>query len=420
MKRRQFLTATLGLAGASMLTSRKGLAALAEQSEKNFIFVFAQGGWDPTRVFAPEFDNPLVSMEGTAERNQIGDVEWVSHEARPSVDAFFQSHHDQTLLLNGVQVRSIAHEICTSLLFTGGVSGDSADWGTLIASETQRNLAIPHLVLGGPSFAGDLGAMVVRTGSSNQLENVLDRSILDYSDDALPRLSTPSQDVLDRYIQQRVHANDAQAHYGADLRLSSAYKTAVDNAMELKDRRHTMTFTSGSLTEQLSCAVDAIAKGISRCTSVVFNGSNGLGWDSHANNDDTQSELFETLFGSLNQLMHQLQVRQDDTGTMLSDNTVVVVCSEMGRTANLNSTNGKDHWPFTSVMILGSGITTNRVLGGFDASYQGERLDLATGNQTDSGQVLSIESVGAGLLALAGVDPAEHILDASPFMGMLL
>ena len=118
--------------------------------------------------------------------------------------------------------------------------------------------------------------------------------------------------------------------------------------------------------------------------------------------------------------MHQLQVRQDDRGMMLSDNTVVVVCSEMGRTANLNATNGKDHWPFTSVMMLGNGITTNRVLGGFDASYQGERLDLATGNQTGSGQILSIESVGAGLLELAGVDPAEHILDASPLMGMLL
>ena len=419
MKRRQFLTATLGLTGASMFTSRQGLASLAAESEKNFIFVFAQGGWDPTRVFAPEFDNPLVSMESTAERSQIGDFEWVSHAERPSVDAFFESHHAQTLLLNGVQVRSIAHEICTSLLFTGGVSGDSADWGTLIAAETERNLVIPHLVLGGPSFAGDLGAMVVRTGPSNQLENVLDRSILDFSDDVLPRLSTPSQDVLDRYIQQRVHANDAQAHYGADLRLSSAYKTAVDNAMELKDRRHTMTFTSGSLTNQLDCAVDAISKGISRCASVVFNGSNGLGWDSHANNDETQSELFEALFGGLNQLMHQLQVRQDDQGTMLSDNTVVVVCSEMGRTANLNATNGKDHWPFTSVMVLGEGFTTNRVLGGFDAVYQGHRLDLSTGEQSDGGQVLGIESVGAGLLAFAGLDPAEHILDASPLLGML-
>lgn len=419
INRRQFLTSALGLTGASMLTSRTGLATMASDSERNLIFVFAQGGWDPTRVFATEFNNTAVSMESGAELNQMGDLTWVSHSARPSVDAFFESHYLDSLIINGVQVRSIAHEICTSLLFTGGVSGDAPDWATRIASETSRALAIPHLVLGGPSFAGDLGAMVVRTGASNQLEDVLNRSILDRSNEDLPTLSTPSQDVLDRYIQQRVHAKANQAHYGADLQLSSAYRTAMDNAMELKNRRHTMTFTSGSLSNQLSCAVDALAKGVSRCASVVYTGNNGLGWDSHADNDATQSSLFEGLFGGLNQLMHQLNVRVDEQGARLLDNTTVVVCSEMGRTAGLNATNGKDHWPFTSLMVLGAGITGNRVLGGWDAGYQGQRIDLFTGERTDTGQVLSIESVGAGLLALAGLDPAEHIMDASPLLGML-
>ena len=82
---------------------------------------------------------------------------------------------------------------------------------------------------------------------------------------------------IDRYIQQRVHAKANQAHYGADLHLSTAYKTAIDNAMELKNRRHTMTFTSGSLSNQLSCAVDAIAKGVSRCASVAYIGE-GDSW----------------------------------------------------------------------------------------------------------------------------------------------
>lgn len=419
MNRRQFLTASLGLTGASMLTSREGLASMESESERNFLFVFAQGGWDPTRVFTPEFDNARVAMETDAEPNQMGSLRWVSHVSRPSVDTFFESHYDKTMIVNGVQVRSIAHEICTSLLFTGGVSGDGADWATRIASETSRVLPIPHLVLGGPSFAGDLGAMVVRTGSSNQLEDVLNRSILERSNTSVPTLSTPSQEVLDRYIQRRVQVTAEQAFYGADARLSSAYKMATDNAMELKERRHTMTFSSGSLSAQLECAVDAIAKGISRCTSVVFTGSDGLGWDSHADNDVTQSQLFEALFGSLNQLMYQLQNRTDQYGTVLAENTTIVVCSEMGRTAKLNGTNGKDHWPFTSVMMFGAGISSNRVIGGLDDNYQGRRVDLATGDLDDNGQVLSIESVGAGLLSLAGLDPSEHILDADPLLGML-
>ena len=114
-------------------------------------------------------------------------------------------------------------------------------------------------------------------------------------------------------------------------------------------------------------------------SSVVYTGDNGLGWDSHADNDATQSNLFEGLFAGLNQLMHQLHVRVDEQGQRLLDNTTVVVCSEMGRTAGLNATNGKDHWPFTSLMVLGAGITGNRVLGGLDQNYQGQKIDLQTG-----------------------------------------
>ena len=71
-------------------------------------------------------------------------------------------------------------------------------------------------------------------------------------------------------------------------------------------------------------------------------------------------------------------------------------------------------------MILGSGVTGNRVIGGFDSNYQGHRIDLmAQENGQTPVRFSSIESVGAGLLALAGLDPAEHVLDASPLMGML-
>ena len=212
------------------------------------------------------------------------------------MDAFFESHYEQTLLINGVQIRSIAHDIRTSILIQEGV------WRICGLGYPNRRRNRPFV---GDSPFGSWrtqfrlrpGAMVVRTGSSNQLEDVLNRSIVQRSNDVVPTLSTPSQDILDRYIQQRVHAKANQAHYGADLHLSTAYKTAIDNAMELKNRRHTMTFTSGSLSNQLSCAVDAIAKGVSRCASVVYTGEGERqGWDSHADNDATQSSLFEGLF----------------------------------------------------------------------------------------------------------------------------
>ena len=165
--------------------------------------------------------NTAVSMEVSAETNQIGGLEWVSHRDKPSVDAFFESHYERTLLINGVQVRSIAHDICTSILFTGGVSGESADWATRIAGNRP--------FVGDSPFGSGRTQFCWRPGGHGGADWILESTrgcvesqYFQRSNDVVPTLSTPSQDVLDRYIQQRVHAKASQAHYGADLRLSTA------------------------------------------------------------------------------------------------------------------------------------------------------------------------------------------------------
>jgi hypothetical protein len=91
----------------------------------------------------------------------------------------------------------------------------------------------------------------------------------------------------------------------------------------------------------------------------------------------------------------------------------------MGRTPQLNPTRGKDHWPYTSMMLLGPGLTTNRVIGGLDDRYVGQLVDLDTAEVDAGGRTLSAEAVGAALLTLADIDPTEHIAGADPVLGML-
>ena len=123
------------------------------------------------------------------------------------------------------------------------------------------------------------------------------------------------------------------------------------------------------------------------------------------NNDETQSALFEALFDGLLQLQAMLTGTLAPDGRPLSEQTTVVVLSEMGRTAQLNGTNGKDHWPFTSAMIVGPATQGGRVFGGFDAGYQGLSLDLSTAEPDDRAPVCSVESVGAALLELGVLMP---------------
>ena len=111
------------------------------------------------------------------------------------------------------------------------------------------------------------------------------------------------------------------------------------------------------------------------------------------------------LFAGLRQLMQLLHNTAGTHTTTLAEETIVVVQSEMGRTPKLNATNGKDHWPYTSAMLMGAGIAGGQVIGGYDEFAIGQNVRLSDGAVSDAGTPLVSGHLGATLLALAGIDP---------------
>src|SRR5262245_33215653 len=87
-----------------------------------FLFVSAEGGWDPLCVFAAMFDAPDIDMEPEAEPWTVGDLRLVDHPARPQTRAFFERRHADVALLDGVSTRSVNHEICQVVALTGFTS----------------------------------------------------------------------------------------------------------------------------------------------------------------------------------------------------------------------------------------------------------------------------------------------------------
>jgi len=139
-------------------------------------------------------------------------------------------------------------------------------------------------------------------------------------------------------------------------------------------------------------------------------------WDSHTNNHFYQDRNFEHLFGELAQLMSRLEALPDPSGAgSLADVTTVLVMSEMGRTPVQNATGGKDHWPYTSLMVIGPGVAGGRVLGATNQALVGQPIDLGSGEPTPTGDVLTPAALGAGLLQHLGADPAAHFPDVAPF-----
>jgi len=399
--RRAFLMGAAGLTAALTLPLR----ARAQDMGKRFVFVFAEGGWDTTQVFAPLFDAP-VDIDPLAQPAEAGGIRFVDSALRPSVRSYFERFGAQSVVLNGMLVRSISHDICRQIALTGSSSGDKADWPARLAAAARDAYTLPHLVLSGPSFPGEFGAISARTGQAGQLDSLLSgRAMLDADIPATPP-TRASERVVQAWLKRRGHAFAASGKAGE---LGHAYARSLERSSGVKDLQYLLDLRAGTtLLSQVDVAVDALKHGVARCVSI----SSGLNWDTHADNHTVQSANFELLFAGLNRLAGALAASPSPNGGTLADDTIIVMLSEMGRTPLLNGSAGKDHWPYTSALLMGKGLTGGRVIGGFDDAHYGLGVNADSGALDPSGEVLSAGSLGATLMALAGLDDPGNPVQA--------
>ncbi|MFT4628878.1 MAG: hypothetical protein ACI8PZ_007574, partial [Myxococcota bacterium] len=95
----------------------------------------------------------------------------------------------------------------------------------------------------------------------------------------------------------------------------------------------------------------------------------------------------------------------------------VAVVSEMTRAPSANHRGGKDHWPYTSAMVVGAGVRGGRTLGGTDDRLIPLKVDLQSGAIRSGGEVLRPAHLCAGLLETVGVDPSTWFPDAEVYRG---
>ncbi len=412
---------------ASMLAGL-GLSRLARAdvgaNDRKFLFVFAQGGWDPTWVYAPEFDNQYVDMptDDSQKVSQNG-LTWVSSTTRPSVDAFMSTYASRTAIVNGLEVRSIAHERCRRLLFTGGTDAEANDFPTRLAMGAPSHLPLGNVVLSGPSYSDSTASGVVRVGESGQLGTLIDGSCATGGTQTLRVPSSTLGAPEDAYLLARAQKAAGAASAGAQSRISQAYLTALQDEPAVTSMASLLTVNGQDPLDQMLAAVTLLSNGASRCATVADLGLNRVTWDSHSQ-VSIQSTHFELLFANLVTLMQTLESTPGTVGATLADEITVVVWSEMGRYPQLNASLGKDHWTTTSMMLVGGGIRGGQVIGGYDSNMGGVPVIPETGasdpDGTSGGVVLQPVHLGATLLTLAGLDPVEAFgTDVAPILGLL-
>jgi hypothetical protein len=400
--------AFFGLAAALAALPRRARAA--DTAERRFLFVLARGGWDPTYVFTPGLDPATVDLDAEGEDAEVGGLAFRDAPTRPSVRSFLEKYGGLTSFVNGLEVRSLTHERCRRLLFCGEGEGEADDWPTLIAAADAR-WRLPHLVLTGPSFTAAHGAAVVRLGQNNQLAELLSGRFVDRADRTLAVPSSAAAEAARAFARGRAERWAAAQAGGQPAAFGEALLGAYDQLDLVRSNADLLDIGLDVGTDRLvpvpvrvAAALQCFEAGYSRCALVEHLGLYDQTWDSHSSNS-VQSAHFELLFSDLTAILDEMAARPGLGGGTLLDETTVVVLSEMGRTPRLNAADGKDHWTFTSAMLLGAGVRGGTVVGGYDDALYGLPIDLGTGRHDDAGAALTPEHLGATLFALAGLDP---------------
>lgn len=404
LNRRHFL----GLGAACLALPR--FARAGAPNGRRFLFIHAKGGWDTTFVFQPNFGG-TVEMEADATAAEVNGVPFVDSAQRPNVRAFLEAWGDRTCFVNGVEVRAISHERCTRIVQTGNAETGGDDWAARLAGNAADAPLLPYVVLGGTAFTSTYADRVVRVGTSGQLGKLLDGAALGESDTPVALPSATAQGAIDTFLRARTAALAPKSPF------ATAYDAALADVAALGSYAGALDIGSygtgcQQLAGQLSTVWDIFGLGLARCALLEYSGWCSTGWDTHSQNSQ-QSLHYDELFEHLGLGLADLATRTGVTGAPLADEVCIVVFSEMGRTPWLNGGDGRDHWTFTSTMLIGAGVAGGRAVGGFDADGYGAGCDYATGDVVEGGPGIQAANVGATVLALGDVDPGEDApLDA--------
>jgi hypothetical protein len=392
----------------------------------HLLIVTALGGWDVTFAFDPKpgvrgIDGPEVDedADNPEDREAVttfaGIPVMTNPHKRPKVSRFFERWAERALVLNGVSVGTIAHTEAQVRMLTGAIAAGRADVGMISGATLGAARPVPYMDLGGAGFTGPLAALSGRAGRSGQLANLLDRRrpLKGPGELSYPQYhpSDADADAISAWLAEaEARQQAALGGWGRGAHRLEDWTEARGRADALlADGRRLANGLAAARTlrSQADVALDMLTSGLSH--SLLLD-SGGL-WDTHLDNSD-QHGLYNDLFAGLDHLLDGL----DAAG--LLDHTVVLVLSEMSRSAKRNSSGGKDHWSATSALLLGGPVAGGRVIGATADSLAPLPLNLASGARDDGGLVPRYDHLAAGVLQLLDVDPGEWLPGVTPLGGL--
>jgi len=405
MDRRTFLELT-GLTGIALATAQPGLVraqGMGDYEGPLFLYVHCGGGWDPTSFCDPkgadaeDSPNPMnhylrrdirrpLNADGEPERSKI---RWAPFGAN---DAFFERYWYRLLIVNGLDTSTNNHEAGTRYAASGELADGHPCFAAMVAAKHGPKLPLGFVTNGGyDATRGVVGR--VRVGSLSAIQriafpNQLGEAEQFHSDATQTKIqqfhATRRSRQLSAASLPRVRK--AMTRFGNTRSSDNELARLVDYLPNLDD------FTTG-LGRQGAVALAGYAAGL----TVSANLTTG-GFDTHGAHDQQHAAALTNLTTGLDEIWREVDRRD------MADRVTLIVGSDFGRTPGYNEGMGKDHWPVTSMMLMGAGIRGNRVIGGTDRGHRPMPVDPRTLEPMEGGVNITPAHVHRALRDLAGIE----------------
>ena len=131
---------------------RLPLVPAADYQGKLFVFVQADGGWDPTSFCDPKSNTPGEPViNHWAERGEVRQVGSIAYAPFARNAAFFEKYHRRLLVINGVDAQTNSHTVGVMHNWSGRNSEGYPTMSALLAAHFAPSLPLPYLSFGGYS-----------------------------------------------------------------------------------------------------------------------------------------------------------------------------------------------------------------------------------------------------------------------------
>ena len=407
MDRRDFLR---GLAAMTPLAGfRLPLVNAADYRGKLFVFVQADGGWDPTSFCDPKTNTvgePLINhWAKSAEIRQAGSIRYAPFARN---EAFFGKYYRRMLVINGVDAQTNSHSAGVVHNWSGRISEGYPTTTALLAARNGTGMAMPYLNFGG--FSNTAGIVTfTRLNDPRLIVNIAtpelsrwhrDRAYIrsaDWEDLQASRAANierlaSAPNLLPRAARNRsLYASALTREATEGLR---SYAAMIPDREHLQEREEIGRFSS-RLKLQAQLAVLAFKAGVA-VSADLYQG----GFDTHRDHDRDHELLLGNLTDSVDFLWDYAEIHG------VADRMVVVMGSDFGRTNHYNSDLGKDHWPIGSFIVMEKNRPwTNRVVGETNELHFARKVNLATLQRDDaSGVIIHPKHIHKALRRYLGVE----------------